>query len=539
MSKKAISKRIVAVSDDDFDDIELLNYDDIELSNYDDIELSNCDDSKNDTDSKHKIVKKVNTKKIIKSDKTDDREETSEPNCQICMENYNHSTRKLLKCQYCHGDVCTKCVRTFLLSRHQEPYCMLCKTAWSRDFWMDSFPKTFVNIELKKHRQNILLDREKSLLPTSMPIAEKVREGNRLKEDVKKLDAIVRKAEDDMWNFNATTGDILDDNVYKKKKELSMILADVNFERNYQLQKINILLTRSIYKKNTEQPRQFVRACPADNCKGMLSTQWKCGLCGIFVCHVCHEIIGMTKDEPHTCKQENIETAKLLAKDTKPCPKCASLIFRISGCNQIFCTNCNHAFDWVSGQSIDYTTLHNPHFFEWRQHHGDAPINTNAPCGGMPTQFTLQNKCRSFGIRREEEVKICQYLLSSLMHNHDIEMPRYNPVDLVTYNEELRVKFLLNEITEETFKRQIFYKDKIEAKKIDIHRVMELFDTVTQDLIQRINNSTNKQQLLQIFNELPELITYVTSQMEIIEKRYNHKTPRLDDRYRWSRGRNL
>jgi len=101
--------------------------------------------------------------------------------------------------------------------------------------------------------------------------------------------------------------------------------------------------------EEAQERRQFVRACPSNDCKGFLSSGWKCGLCEVRVCSDCHEI-KETKVEydarhpkgansaasaparEHTCKQENVDTANLLKADSKNCPKCAAMIFKIEGC---------------------------------------------------------------------------------------------------------------------------------------------------------------------------------------------------------------
>ena len=48
-------------------------------------------------------------------------------------------------------------------------------------------------------------------------------------------------------------------------------------------------------------------------------------------------------------------------KDSKPCPNCYIPIFKLSGCNQMFCTNCHVVFDWIS-LKIDKGPVHNQHF---------------------------------------------------------------------------------------------------------------------------------------------------------------------------------
>lgn len=476
---------------------------------------------------KKKVVKKRIVKKTVAAD----------GDCEVCCDSYNHSTRKLLKCPFCQFNSCTGCIRKFLLSIHQEPHCMKCKTAWSRDFWMDSFPKVFINVDLKKHREMDLLDREKSLLPASQPAAERIREANRLKKTLDDLRGNIQKEKITLWNFNQD-GAITDEKeIYDKKKALSLSVAAAQFELDYQQTHINDLMYRTSYTNTKQEPRkQFVRACPADGCKGMLSTQWKCGLCAIFVCPDCHEIIGETKDAPHTCKPENIATAKLLAKDTKTCPKCASLIFRTAGCSQMWCVICNHAFDWETMKEIDHSVLHNPYFFQWRQNHANAPANANAPCGGIPSQYTLQDKVRSYKLGNQLEVAICQRFLSSLYHNHDVEMRRFRPADGVINNEDLRVKFLLNEIDEEKFKRVIFYREKVDAKKTEIYRVMELFDAVSRDISVRLNAAKSASEFVGVWNEVTPLVNYSNLQMRTISKRYNHITPKINgETYRWSR----
>lgn len=490
-------------------------------------------DSSNESE-KEEVKKPLPKKKVIKK-RTVKKTDSSNGECDVCCDKYNHSTRKLLKCPFCQFNACTGCIRKFLLSIHQEPHCMKCKTAWSRDFWMDSFPKVFINVDLKKHRELDLLDREKSLLPASQPAAERIREANRLKKTLDNLRANIQKEKITLWNFNQD-GAITDEKeIYDKKKELSLSVAAAQFELDYQQAHINDLMFRTTNTKQ-EPRKQFVRACPADGCKGMLSTQWKCGLCAIFVCPDCHEIIGETKDAPHTCKPENIATAKLLAKDTKTCPKCASLIFRISGCSQIWCLKCHHAFDWDTGKTIDYSVLHNPHFFAFRAQNGNIPANADVPCGGIPSQYTLQDKVRSFKLGNQLEVAICQRFLSSLYHNHDVEMRRFRPADGIINNEDLRVKFLLNEIDEEKFKRVIFYREKVEAKKTEIYRVMELFDTVSRDIAVRLNATKTASEFVGVWNEVTPLVNYANLQMRIISKRYNHITPKINsETYRWSR----
>ena len=78
----------------------------------------------------------------------------------------------------------------------------------------------------------------------------------------------------------------------------------------------------------------------------ILSTQYKCEICKLYTCHDCFEIIGHNKTDEHTCNPDSVKSAELIRKDTKPCPTCGVRIFKISGCDQMWCTECEIAFSW-------------------------------------------------------------------------------------------------------------------------------------------------------------------------------------------------
>jgi hypothetical protein len=77
------------------------------------------------------------------------------------------------------------------------------------------------------------------------------------------------------------------------------------------------------------EKRKFIKACPVTDCRGFLSTQWKCGICSIKVCNKCHDPI--TK-ESHICDEEKVASVALIAAEAKPCPKCSAMISKVSGC---------------------------------------------------------------------------------------------------------------------------------------------------------------------------------------------------------------
>ena len=222
--------------------------------------------------------------------------------CNICCDSYNKSTRLPVTCSYCDFDVCRVCCETYILSE-TIPKCMKpdCGKEWSRKFLRENFTNVFLTSKFKEHLENILFDQEKALLPATQPIVEeKIRKKN-IKKQIIEINALI-------------------DELEGQKRAL---------ERKFHYGEGG---GGSSSANAKEERHHFVRQCPSANCRGFLSTQWKCGICEQWTCPDCHELKGFARDCEHICNPNNVETAKLLAKDSKPCPKCHSLIFKISGC---------------------------------------------------------------------------------------------------------------------------------------------------------------------------------------------------------------
>jgi hypothetical protein len=106
------------------------------------------------------------------------------------------------------------------------------------------------------------------------------------------------------------------------------VIDDMNTTIRNNTTKAQQLLHRGKATGHTGDNAQFIRPCPNNECRGFLSTRYKCGICGTRTCPQCLEIKG----ENHECIEENIKTAELIRKDTKPCPSCGTSISKIEGC---------------------------------------------------------------------------------------------------------------------------------------------------------------------------------------------------------------
>jgi len=219
------------------------------------------------------------------------------PSCQICAETYNRSYRRKIVCEYCPLEACLECCKRYLLQEN-EPKCMSneCNRQWTPEFVSKHLSKKFVNEDLKLHCEKVLFDKQRALMPATQPLVEHIlkreefqREINAAAEVVHQARIKMHKIQSDYYRFaNSAPG--------------------------------------------TKERTAFIRACPSSECRGFLSSQWKCGLCNLWSCPTCHEIKGLDRECEHTCNPDSVATANLLNSDTKPCPKCGEGIFKIDGC---------------------------------------------------------------------------------------------------------------------------------------------------------------------------------------------------------------
>ena len=86
--------------------------------------------------------------------------------CSCCFEDLPSKTAP---CQFCEFTTCVDCQKTYTLGTSSQPHCMSCKKEWSDEHVDSIFTKKFINQDLKQHRETILMERQKVLLPGTQP----------------------------------------------------------------------------------------------------------------------------------------------------------------------------------------------------------------------------------------------------------------------------------------------------------------------------------------------------------------------------------
>ena len=419
--------------------------------------------------------------------------------CNVCYQEYNKSKRSKTTCPSCNFEACKTCVRYYLTHSIKNAHCMSCKKDFTRDFMVQELNGAFVNKTWKKHRENVLMDREKARLPETMIVVERRIKARALKSINDQLDSEIQD---------------LKAMIRRKYAEYS------NNERN-----IRIILRGGHAGDGEEKKQHFHRACPADGCKGFLSTAHKCGLCNIWACSKCFEIIGYNKNDTHTCTEENLKTAEMLKKETKNCPGCASSIYKISGCDQMFCTQCKIAFSWRTGE-IEKGVIHNPHFYQWQREAGQNIRNPReVPCGGIPDYWTFQSKLRN--AQRVRHINQHQKDWAMTFHrqaNHwqhwEIRTLRQKCRELENNLEE-RVGYLMDKLTEHEMKSKLVSKEKMRNKKLAILHIYELMNTVfTESAIDMYNECTSRN-IQKNTDRINKLIDYSNKELSRISYIYS------------------
>jgi hypothetical protein len=388
-------------------------------------------------------------------------------------------------------------------------------------------PVKFVTKTLKTRREELLFERERSLMPATQVHVESEKKRRH-------YDALCEKGRAQIRDLNPLWVKCSTQNLAVLATEigattefdamLERMQRCINIEKQMREIELNIkywTFCRDawIRPQITAERRQFVRACPHADCKGFLSTAWKCGLCENWACPECHEVKGRDKDAPHTCDPNSVATAKMLEKDSRNCPKCAALIFKIEGCDQMWCTQCHTPFSWRRGV-IETGRVHNPHYYDYMRARGTlAREPGDVPCGGLPGWQQISR------LTIAGDIATIHRMYGHIQH---IVMNRY-ATNAIEDNRDIRIKFMIGDFTDEVFKKKLQQREKSRQKKTDIRQVLEMYQTVTVDLMQAF---LQHRTLETVSEEFRQLRTHVNSELRAISKRYtNCAIPMIQDNY--------
>jgi len=495
---------------------------------------------------------------------------------------------------------------------------MNCKKEWTRAHQNTILLPAFVNGELRTHQEQVFYEREMALFPTTIDVIEERRVVHKLSSECRMIQEKYGVSMANIRYLNAVINENL--RLIALHKQCPKMYADYNVaelaEQNRELKRkvdadnveaekdhIRDLVIRRLLHMNPEDRKvvmanhidgadpaeiletlrqtgqmgeatkrtrsQFIRACPVESCRGFLSQQWKCGLCNVFTCPKCNvpkqpnpnnDAAADRNDNEHVCNPDDVATAELLAKDTKPCPRCGTGIFKIDGCDQMWCTECKTAFNWRTG-NLETGHVHNPHYFEYQRRIGaDARNILDMPCNAMaPDQYhgilhhLIQIACNQYSvnaadrerrgvppafsndIRIKLQIRTADYA-NGIHYFAERVLPRFRP-DAIQNNMELRVQYLTEQITKDDFKAALSREAKQFNRKIEIGQVVQTVVFGMSDILNRLvthlrNGGEEDRRgninaifcdhapILAMFSEMDALLDYANECLEFISKQY-------------------
>jgi len=487
----------------------------------------------------------------------------SRMSCPICLNSYTAKNRKEVKCQYCPVSACLTCLQQYILSSVEDCHCHSCKNRWTTEFMNNNFTLAFRGTTLRKHRRKVLVSREKSLLPSMQVYVEaKIKYNNALKlkkelvTNMQGIDIEYKALEERLTvaqkAFLASTihrdsADLkqkarvqyttLFTKYMKFKKEVYRPAYKLLAKTKRDVTRLNNMYLRGDDSASVTTRREFLMRCPAEECRGFISSAYVCGICSKKTCSDCLEVI----QTDHVCKQESIESAKAIKKETRACPKCAARIFKIDGCDQMWCTvdGCNTAFSWNSGQIVS-GRVHNPHYYEWLRTQSAAPPREigDIPCGGLPNLGQFIYRVISIDALTPKEKTLLIEITRNLTEFED--MLRNFPSTMGALgNKDINVRYLMKEIDDDQWQRELEFNENRFIRKREIGQILQTLVTVCAEIMRNVYDHLDEEYGYlwvrdSAFNNLNMVRIYANNAFLSIGNTMKFAVPTIGDNWRWN-----
>ena len=381
--------------------------------------------------------------------------------CPVCLELFDLRSHRRIRCG-CGRSICHECCETHLTTSTEDPHCIHCKRVWNEAFMVDNIRDTCLK-SYRTFRKEVLFQRELAKMPDTQPIAKmKLR-----REEIMRL---IREIQATSIIENA---DLLHD----LTREFNEIDAHMGI---------------------THHHVAHIQRCPKTDCEGFIGTDYECGMCETKLCSKCLDVTC----EGHECDPEKVETTKTIMRETRPCPRCATRIYKVSGCDQMWCTSCHVAFSWKTGM-VETGRVHNPHFFEFMRENPDhemRPVRAvgEQVCGGLITYEQLKeitDKYRAYrklvpkADRKKMKhpkgstvVRKLRDIYRNLVHLEDITINNIREyINRNEPNQDLRIDYLLKRKTADQLKNTLLSRERRRNKNRDVLHVLELFNVLSQE----------------------------------------------------------
>ena len=528
--------------------------------------------------------------------------------CSVCIEPFDTNRHKHVVCPRCSYRACKQCHQRYLLNTISVPHCMNCRNRWTNKDLLNLFRPSFVNKTYRVQRGKFLLDRAKSFIPLAMPFFEKEQKIKELRTEIKKLKIEYKNLynEQNLNHEKLTRFNQLYTLIFATKREININLSQsyANFHK----------------KRNKSIYQSFEEPCPMDNCRGFIEKYLsRCGVCQTVVCKKCgvpigkfnpentftsaetvvkvdpetkvmlmeieefekktqpenqvnfddedhHEEMTLTNEQKkilkemkklHLCQPENIDSMKEIRQNCKPCPECKTRIYKMSGCDTMWCIKCSTGFNWNTGIIItDVKSLHNPHYVEFIRNNPGFIYNKTRqgeekkqqeekeqkeqiifnPCDAvtldninMPNLGQIYSKIDHLS---NETRKYFESFQQNMLHVADFSRRRFvraNRHDEIDY----ALRYLTNQWDERRWRIQIEHNDRFQQTNQEYIDVIitwlvvmcDLFDQLTKYADSfRYYGKINLDESNNLLNQMNRISIYTNVSLSEMNKLYKRKT---------------
>lgn len=440
--------------------------------------------------------------------------------CNICAEPYNRQIRRFTKCPGCDHECCSVCVQRYLDTSKNEPQCMQCHRPWNNQFVMETFGATAVRRIVQAKKDN-LFQSQKSLLPHTQHYVNLLCQSEEVDREMAELKTQLNDIKLQIAHMYNRQGRLT-----RQKQRIEQDFLEYTNQAN----------TESGQSTSTVEEGKvvYLRPCGKNECKGFISSKGVCGICKSEYCRKC--LAEKIPDQEHVCDPNDVLSLEAIKKDSKPCPNCSTMIHRISGCSDMFCTSCFTAFNW-NNLRIDQNGNSNPMYYRWiREGAGtnirDLPQNCN--------NIHLTHVFRSVNFRGISQNKVKLALESAMqsLHHTERDIWRYYQnaggissrpsSNFESATLQARAKYMMNKSSEENFKNQLMRINKAKEYNDNIQQSLNLITGYRNDMMYNIVYTDNFDPI-RFLQEFVEFVNYMNGCYQHIRNVFYKNTRSLRD----------
>ena len=344
--------------------------------------------------------------------------------CSICAESLDGGRHRPVKCPSC-GFLCGRCCLQRYFTDCTSLDCPACRRGFDRRFLHAAVTQQFLRVECRRIRCDQLRQEQRAKMSLTLPLAAR----ERLRRDLRSVARELNSADS-----STSVADLL-----HTQQGLRMRLR--------------------------EQTAQVGGRCP---CAGVVMNG-VCLMCRRPQCAKC----GRQRSAGHRCSQEDVLSFKAISETAKPCPECRVPIFKLEGCDTMFCTHCHLTYSYRS-DTPRLGSQHNPErhgaMFSGKLFIPRDLSPSDLPCGGLQQAWLAELSA--------DGRRVFRLVGDCLTARYEYPL---NEGDFSA----LRVRHILGDMSEVQMVATMYRKERLYLRNTELRL---LYDAVTESLIALLLN---------------------------------------------------